>query len=99
MSKTVKILNSLNIVEGTTNNDIKDFVLYQDDNVLSYVRVNNGKLYVDLDINSYIERMINLYSDADNLESYDLISLSAIESMDIVQAGEIKYLLINLKFD
>ena len=41
--------------------------------------------------------MINLYSDADNLESYDLISLSAIESMDIVQAGEIKYLLINLK--
>lgn len=97
MSKTVKILNSLNVAEGTTNKDIKDFVLYQDDNVLSYVRVNNGKLYADLDINSYIERMINLYSDADNLESYDLISLSAIESMDIVQAGEIKYLLINLK--
>lgn len=97
MSKTVKILNSLNMTEGTTNKDIKDFVLYQDDNVLSYVRVNNGKLYADLDINSYIERMINLYSDADNLESYDLISLSAIESMDIVQAGEIKYLLINLK--
>ena len=97
MCKTVKILNSLNMTEGTTNNDIKDFVLYQDDNVLSYVRVNNGKLYADLDINSYIERMINLYSDADNLESYDLISLSAIESMDIVQAGEIKYLLINLK--
>ena len=96
MSKTVKILNSLNMTEGTTNKDIKDFVLYQDDNVLSYVRVNNG-IYADLDINSYIERMINLYKDADNLESYDLISLSAIESMDIVQAGEIKYLLINLK--
>lgn len=96
MSKTVKILNSLNMTEGTTNKDIKDFVLYQDDNVLSYVRVNNGKLYADLDINSYIERMINLYSDADNLESYDLISLSAIESIDIVQAGGIKYLLINL---
>lgn len=99
MNKTVKILNSLNMTEGTTNKDIKDFVLYQDDNVLSYVRVNNGKLYADLDISSYIERMINLYSDADNLESYDLISLSAIESMDIVQAGEINYLLINLKFD
>ena len=99
MNKSVKIINKLNITETTTNKDILDFVLYDDDHVLDHVRCNNNKWYADIDINKDFDRMINLYNESDNYNNYDSFSLTALKSIEIVQVGSRYYLQVNIKFN
>ena len=99
MNKSVKIINKLNITENTTNKEVYNFILHEDDHVLDCVRCNNNKWYADIDINKDFDRMINLYNESDNYNNYDSFSLSSIKSLEIVQAGSKYYLQVNIKLD